>query len=112
VAERRHPGGQADRAQRRHLAYVSGFVIPKNAPNKAGAYAYLDAMLEKGAQENFRDRHGLQPDRDQRRRRAGPHEAHRLHARTRSRRSSTSTTPTSNKNDAAMKEWWDKVFKA
>src|SRR5947209_339055 len=29
------------------LAYVSGFVIPKNAPNKAGSYAYLDAMLEK-----------------------------------------------------------------
>jgi putative spermidine/putrescine transport system substrate-binding protein len=35
------------------LAYVSGFVIPKNAPNKDGAYAYLDAMLEKPAQEAF-----------------------------------------------------------
>lgn len=35
------------------LAYVSGFVIPKNAPNKAGGYAYMDAMLDKGAQENF-----------------------------------------------------------
>src|SRR3546814_12597109 len=35
------------------LAYVSGFVIPKNAPNKEGAYAYLDAMMEKSAQENF-----------------------------------------------------------
>src|SRR4029077_5245400 len=35
------------------LAYVSGFVIPKNAPNKDGGYAYLDAMLEKSAQEAF-----------------------------------------------------------
>src|SRR5271170_6298145 len=35
------------------LAYVSGFVIPKNAPNKEGGYAYLDAMLAKSAQEAF-----------------------------------------------------------
>lgn len=35
------------------LAYVSGFVIPKNAPNKAGSYAYMDAMLDKAAQEAF-----------------------------------------------------------
>src|SRR5947209_18946319 len=32
--------------------YVSGFMIPKNAPNKDGAYAYLNAMLDKSAQEN------------------------------------------------------------
>src|ERR1700716_1188339 len=33
--------------------YVSGFVMPKNAPNKAGAYAYLDAMMAASAQEAF-----------------------------------------------------------
>ena len=33
--------------------YVSGFVIPKNAPNKPGAYAYLDAMMAASAQEGF-----------------------------------------------------------
>src|SRR6185312_7341156 len=30
------------------LSYVSGLVIPKNAPNKDGAYAYIDAMLDPG----------------------------------------------------------------
>ena len=41
--------------------YVSGFVIPKNAPNKDGAYAYLDAMLEKSAQESFAVDMGYNP---------------------------------------------------
>lgn len=43
------------------LAYVSGFVVPKNAPNMAGAYAYLDAMLEKSAQEAFAIDMGYNP---------------------------------------------------
>lgn len=43
------------------LAYVSGFVVPKNAPNKDGAYAYLDAMLEKSAQEAFAIDMGYNP---------------------------------------------------
>src|SRR3546814_9418105 len=43
------------------LAYVSGFVIPKNAPHKEGAYAYLDALLEKSAQENFAIDMGYNP---------------------------------------------------
>ncbi len=43
------------------LAYVSGFVVPKNAPNKDGAYAYLDAMMEKQAQENFAVDMGYNP---------------------------------------------------
>src|SRR5256885_440198 len=41
--------------------YVSGFSIPKNAPNKDGAYAYMDAMLEKSAQENFAVDMGYNP---------------------------------------------------
>ncbi|NJO35323.1 MAG: extracellular solute-binding protein, partial [Rhodospirillales bacterium] len=43
------------------LAYVSGFVIPKNAPNKDGAYAYIDAMLEPAAQEAFAIDMGYNP---------------------------------------------------
>lgn len=43
------------------LAYISGFVIPKNAPNKEGAYAYLNAMLEKSAQEAFAIDMGYNP---------------------------------------------------
>ena len=76
------------------LAYVSGFVIPKNAPNKAGAYAYLDAMLEKSGAGSLRRRHGLQPDRHQRGGRARSQQAHRLHARRGQKRWSISTTAT------------------
>jgi putative spermidine/putrescine transport system substrate-binding protein len=43
------------------LAYVSGFCIPKNAPNKAGSYAYMDAMLAKSAQEAFAVDMGYNP---------------------------------------------------
>jgi putative spermidine/putrescine transport system substrate-binding protein len=43
------------------LAYVSGFVIPKNAPNKEGGYAYLDAMLDTSAQEAFAVDMGYNP---------------------------------------------------
>ena len=69
--------------------------IPKNAPNKDGGYAYIDAMLERAAQENFADRHGLQPDRHQRRRcRPTCRSASASPPRSRSA-SSISTTPTS-----------------
>jgi putative spermidine/putrescine transport system substrate-binding protein len=43
------------------LAYVSGFVIPKNAPHLEGAYAYLDAMLAASAQEAFAIDMGYNP---------------------------------------------------
>ena len=33
--------------------YISGFVIPKNAPNKDAAHVWLNAMLEPPAQEAF-----------------------------------------------------------
>lgn len=43
------------------VPYVSGSVIPKNAPNKEGAYAYLNALLEPGAQRNFAEHMGYAP---------------------------------------------------
>ena len=61
--------------------YVSGFVMPKNAPNKDGAYAYLDAMMAAVGAGELRRRHGLQPDRHQRQGAGRPAEAHRLHRR-------------------------------
>jgi len=92
------------------IAYVSGFVIPKNAPNKEGSYAYLDAMLEASAQENFAIDMGYNPT-----------------------VTNAKVTPDLNKrigftpedikklvnmdykymteNDVALKEWWDKEFK-
>jgi len=41
--------------------YVSGFVMPKNAPNKEGAYAWLDAMMAASAQEGFAVDMGYNP---------------------------------------------------
>jgi putative spermidine/putrescine transport system substrate-binding protein len=91
--------------------YVSGFVIPKNAPNKDGGYAYMNAMLEKSAQENFAIDMGYNPTV------TGATVAPDLQQR-------IGFTPEEQsrlvdldygylaKNDAAMKEWWDKVFKA
>lgn len=43
------------------LSYVSGFVVPKNAPHRDGAYAYLNAMLEPSAQEAFAKDMGYNP---------------------------------------------------
>jgi putative spermidine/putrescine transport system substrate-binding protein len=91
--------------------YISGFVIPKNAPNKEGAYAYMNAMLDKSAQENFAIDMGynptvtnaaVAPDLQQR---IGftPEEQSRL---------VDLDYGYIAKNDSALKEWWDKVFKA
>ncbi|MFI4982839.1 MAG: PotD/PotF family extracellular solute-binding protein, partial [Nevskiales bacterium] len=43
------------------ILYVSGMVVAKNAPNKEGAFAYLDAMLEPSAQQRFAERMGYLP---------------------------------------------------
>ena len=43
------------------IAYVSGFTVPKNAPNRDGAYAFLDAALEPSAQEGFAVDMGYNP---------------------------------------------------
>ena len=92
------------------LAYVSGFVIPKNAPNKDGSYAYLDAMLEKTAQEAFAIDMGYNPTV------TNAAVAADLNKR-------IGFTPEEVKalvdldyaymtqNDVALKEWWDKELK-
>ena len=91
--------------------YVSGFMIPKNAPNKDGGYAYLDAMLEKSAQENFAIDMGynptvtnatVAPDLKQRIGFTNEEESRLVDL----------DYAYLAKNDSAMKEWWDKVFKA
>ncbi|MGL4325179.1 MAG: ABC transporter substrate-binding protein [Beijerinckiaceae bacterium] len=92
------------------LAYVSGFVIPKNAPNKDGAYAYLDAMLEKNAQEAFAVDMGYNPTVSNAsvaadlNKRIGftPEEVKKL---------VDLDYDYMNKNDVALKEWWDKELK-
>jgi putative spermidine/putrescine transport system substrate-binding protein len=92
------------------LAYVSGFVIPKNAPNKEGAYAYLDAMLDKDAQEAFAIGMGYNPTvtnavvAPELNKRIGftPDEVKAL---------VDLDYAHMTKNDVALKEWWDKELK-
>jgi putative spermidine/putrescine transport system substrate-binding protein len=91
--------------------YVSGFSIPKNAPNKESAYLYMNAMLEKSAQEAFAVDMGyngsvtglsIAPDLQKR---IGFTEDEQ-------KRLKDLDYAFLAKNDSAMKEWWDKVFKA
>lgn len=90
--------------------YVSGFSIPKNAPNKEAAYAYMNAMLDKTAQENFAADMGYNPTVTtatvapdlQKRIGFTPEEQKRL---------IDLDYAYIAKNDQALKEWWDKVFK-
>ena len=92
------------------LAYVSGFVIPKNAPHLDGAYAYLNAMLDPSAQEAFAVDMGYNPT-----------------------VTNAEVSPALNErigftkeqvaklvdldyayltaHDVEMKDWWDKIFK-
>lgn len=92
------------------IAYVSGFSIPKNAPNTDGAYAYLDAMLEPSAQENFAVDMGYNPtvtDAEvppELNERIGftPEEVENL---------ADLDYGYMTENDVALKEWWDKEFK-
>lgn len=43
------------------ILYIAGMVVPKNAPNKTMAYAYLNAMLEPPAQRMFAEKMGYLP---------------------------------------------------
>lgn len=43
------------------VLYMSGMVVPKNAPNKPAAYRYLNAMLEPAAQRAFAAKMGYLP---------------------------------------------------
>jgi putative spermidine/putrescine transport system substrate-binding protein len=43
------------------VIYVSGMVMAKNAPDKEGAYAYLNALLEPAAQRGFAAQMGYLP---------------------------------------------------
>ena len=92
------------------LAYVSGFVIPKNAPNKAGGYAYMNAMLDKAPQEAFAVDMGYNPTvtnavvPPELNQRIGftPQEIEAL---------VDLDYAYMNENDPRLKEWWDKTLR-
>ncbi|HEY8566141.1 MAG TPA: extracellular solute-binding protein [Beijerinckiaceae bacterium] len=91
--------------------YISGFSIAKNAPNKEAAYAYINAMLEKPAQEAFAVDMGYNPTvtnaaiASDLQKRIGFTEEEQ-------KRLLDLDYGYIAKNDQALKEWWDKVFKA
>jgi putative spermidine/putrescine transport system substrate-binding protein len=90
--------------------YVSGFVIPKNAPNKAGAYAYLDAMLAPSAQEGFAVDMGYNPTVTNAN--VPPEVQKRIgFTEQEQKRLVDLDYGYMAKNDSAFKEWWDKTFK-
>ena len=90
--------------------YVSGFVMPKNAPNKEGAYAYLDAMLEPTAQENFAVDMGYNPTVTNAK--VAPDLQKRIGFTDEEKKRLVDLDyGYIAKNDAALKEWWDKAFK-
>jgi putative spermidine/putrescine transport system substrate-binding protein len=90
--------------------YISGFVMPKNAPNKPGAYAFLDAMLEPSAQEGFAADMGYNPTvtnahvPPELRKRIGFTEEEQ-------KRLVDLDYAYLGKNDSAFQDWWNKSFK-
>lgn len=91
--------------------YISGFSIPKNAPNKDAAYAYMNAMLEKQAQEAFAIDMGYNPTVTNATVAADLQKRIGFTLEEQKRLVDLDYAFLA-KNDSAMKEWWDKVFKA
>ncbi len=90
--------------------YISGFVMPKNAPNKAGAYAWLDAMMAPSAQEGFAVDMGYNPTvtnakvADDLQKRIG-------FTAEEQKRLVDLDYGYMAKNDVAFQDWWNKSFK-
>jgi putative spermidine/putrescine transport system substrate-binding protein len=92
------------------LKFVLGWSVPKNAPNEEGAYAFLDAMLEKSAQEGFATELGYPPTV------TNAEIAPELNERigfTQDQLEALIDLDYAylSENDVALREWWDKSFK-
>ena len=91
--------------------YVSGFVMPKNAPNKAGAYAWLDAMMASSAQEGFAVDMGYNPTVSNAKVSADLQKRIGFSAEEQKRLVDLDYGYIA-KNDSAFQDWWNKTFKA
>ena len=90
--------------------YVSGFGMPKNAPNKAGAYAYLDAMMEASAQEGFAVDMGYNPTVTNAKVPADTQKRIGFTDEEKKRLVDLDYAYLA-KNDSAFQDWWNKSFK-
>jgi putative spermidine/putrescine transport system substrate-binding protein len=91
--------------------YVSGFGMPKNAPNKPGGYAYLDAMLTASAQEGFAVDMGYNPTVTDAKVPADTQKRIGFTDEEKKRLVDLDYAYMS-KNDSAFQDWWNKSFKA
>lgn len=92
------------------IAFVSGFSVPRNAPHPDGSWAYLNAMLEPGAQKNFAIDMGYNPTVDN----AGV--SPELNSRIGFTPEEVATLQSLDygamlENDVELKNWWDREFK-
>jgi len=92
------------------LLYISGFVIPKNAPDVDGAYAYLNAMLEPAAQQEFAKDMGYNPTADNA---EIPDELNKRIGFTKAEIANLKNLDFGymSDHDVELKNWWDKEFK-
>ena len=91
--------------------YVSGFVMPKNAPSKEGGYAWLNAMMAPSAQENFAIDMGYNPTVTNAK--VAPDLQKRIgFSDDEKKRLVDLDYGYMGKNDVAFQDWWNKSFKA
>ena len=91
--------------------YVSGFVMPKNAPSKEGGYAWLNAMMAASAQENFAIDMGYNPTVTNAK--VAPDLQKRIgFSDEEKKRLVDLDYGYMGKNDVAFQDWWNKSFKA
>lgn len=91
--------------------YVSGFSMPKNAPNKVGAYAWLDAMMAASAQEGFAVDMGYNPTVTNAK--VAPDLQKRIgFTAEEQKRLVDLDYGYIAKNDSAFQDWWNKTLKA
>jgi putative spermidine/putrescine transport system substrate-binding protein len=92
------------------VLYVSELGMAKNAPDKDAGYAYLNALLDPRPQQNFITAMGYNPTVDnvptdsEIAQRIGLTPEEKAHLMVQDYQYLA-------KNDAQLKEWWDKVFK-
>jgi putative spermidine/putrescine transport system substrate-binding protein len=90
--------------------FISGFMIPKNAPNKDGAHAWLNEMLAPSAQEAFAEDMGYNPSVSNAKIPPATEQRIGFDAEEKKRLVDLDYGYIA-RNEAALKEWWDKKFK-
>lgn len=93
------------------ILHVGSFAIPHNANDVDGAYTYLDALLEPGAQNNYSVSQGMNPTITNAN--VDPALVAKIGFTAEEVKHLQIPSPEFlRENEPKMKEWWDRVFKA